>query len=491
MGFLQISNRGLLADPDGFYHAKVSQLIEHGQLTSSFPYLTYTTWKDGFADQHFLYHVLLIPFNNTDSLYLSVVLFAMIFIAAFYLLLSQLKVPGKPWWIALLLLGSTDFLFRINLVKANTLSLALLSVIMALVVVWQRTKNNWAAVGIVAASFLFVWTYGGFVFVPLILGAYFAAIFILERKFAFIPLIASAAGIVLGLVLHPHHANLLLSLYNQIFLTGLGAGSQVPAGNEWLPYSLSWFLKSDVPILLAWILSLIVAGHEFYHKKIKWESLWINAATIILFVLCMRHRRFIEYFVPFAVLSAAITLSPYLAQLKWQEIKKTCQEHWQAGLALVVVACAIVLTCWYNFHNVNSYLADGESAHRFEIVAKKMAEQSQPGDIVINTQWDQFPQLFYWDSQNYYPVGMDPTFMFIYDPDLYWKWRDVADDEKQDWGSVTTLHDEVAKDLNAEFVFIDAKRNGNLSDYIDRQDPSHENFEKIYSKNNIIVYKVR
>lgn len=490
MAVLQIPNRGMLADPDGFYHAKVSQLIEHGQLTSSFPYLTYTTWKEGFADQHYLYHVLLIPFNNIDSLYLSVIVFALLFLVAFYFLLRKFGIRGRVWWIVLLLLGSTDFLFRINLVKANTLSLALLSLIMALVVVWQRTKNNWAAFGIAAASFLFVWTYGGFVFVPLVLGAYFLSVLIVERKLAAIPLIASAVGILLGLFLHPHSTNLLASLYNQIFLTGLGAGSQVPAGNEWLPYSWSWFLKSDIPILLAWILALVVACYEFYAKKINWESLWVNSVTVILFLLCMRHRRFIEYFVPFAVLASAISLSPYLIKLQWQQIKSVCKNHSEVGISLGLVIFTLGVALVYNFHNVDKYLA-GESTGRFEQAAKLIELQSQPGDIVINTQWDQFPQLFYWNSSNYYPVGMDPTFMFIHDPDLYWKWRDVADDGKREWDSLAQLYSEVAQGLKAKYIFIDSNRNGNLSDYINTQDPEGQYFEKIYDDKEILIYKLK
>lgn len=494
MASLQIPHRQMLGDPDGFYHAKVSQLLSKGELHDNFPYLIYTTWRDGFADQHFLYHAILIPFNNIDHLYLSVIAFALLFFLVFYLLLKKLGVFGKPWWFWLLLLGSTDFLFRINLVKANTLSLALLSLIMILILFWHQTKNYWAITGLILISFLFVWTYGGFVFVPLVLGVYFLVVWLWNRQLALMPILASGLGILLGLLLHPHHSNLLVSLYNQIFFTGLGAGSQVPVGNEWLPYNWSWFVKSDVPILLIWALSLVVAASEFYKRKIKWENLWISIITILLFILCLRHRRFIEYFVPFAVLASAVTLSPYIAKLKWQQVKKSFIEYWQVSIPFTILTCSLAIGMLYNYQNVDSSLGNGESTHRFKEAAEliQVRSQNSSNPIVINTQWDQFPQLFYWNSYNYYPIGMDPTFMNIYNSDLYWKWRDVADDGKNDWGSIDQLYGEVKTQLAAEYLFVDNNRNSNISEYIDIQDPDAQYFEKIYNSNDgVVVYKLK
>lgn len=46
------------------------------------------------------------------------------------------------------------------------------------------------------------------------------------------------------------------------------------------------------------------------------------------------------------------------------------------------------------------------AADRFRNAANWLVQNSNEGDIVFNTQWDEFPELFYWD-QNYYIVGMD------------------------------------------------------------------------------------
>ncbi|MBI2454341.1 MAG: hypothetical protein HYV54_02115 [Parcubacteria group bacterium] len=50
-----------------------------------------------------------------------------------------------------------------------------------------------------------------------------------------------------------------------------------------------------------------------------------------------------------------------------------------------------------------------------------LKENSQPGEIVFHTNWDQLGALFFWNPNNYYINGMDPIFMYAYNPSLYWK----------------------------------------------------------------------
>ncbi len=485
---LQFKSMGVFADPDGFYHAKVSQLLQHGQLQASFPWLPYTTWSGGFADQHYLYHLLLIPFNSAQALPISVVVFSLMFVALFLLTLKKLNVPGSIWWTALLLLGSVDFLFRINLVKANTLSLVLMLSMILLLVAWHQKKSKALVAGMAVVSFVFVWTYGGFVFLPLIVGAYGLAILIADMKIDLISSIAMIAGITLGLVLHPHAYNVLQSLNNQLFQTGLGAGTAVPAGTEWLSYNPAWFIKSNVLVLFVWSLSLIVIAKKFT-TKIGWQTLWPQILAVLFFVLAIWHRRFIEYFVPFAVLASSITLAPYLMKIKWVDVKNAFAQHWQFRAVAAVVTLVIATTFWWNFNQVSILLNDGSRFDAYQSAAKAISEASQPGDMVINTQWDQFPQLWYWNSKNSYIAGMDPTFFYLQDPEKYWDWRKIADDDSAQWGSVEELHSIVRQTLKAKFVFIDNDRNPNLYQFIQDNDLDQRYFKSLMVGGNSLVFE--
>src|SRR3989344_3431557 len=56
------------ADPDSFYHAKMSQfLLERGAI-NEFPWLSATSLRYQFVDHHFLYHLILIPFVAVSPL---------------------------------------------------------------------------------------------------------------------------------------------------------------------------------------------------------------------------------------------------------------------------------------------------------------------------------------------------------------------------------------------------------------------------------------
>ena len=49
-----------------------------------------------------------------------------------------------------------------------------------------------------------------------------------------------------------------------------------------------------------------------------------------------------------------------------------------------------------------------------------MKTHAAPGEIIIHADWDDMPSLFYWDDQNRYIMGLDPTFTYSADPARYW-----------------------------------------------------------------------
>jgi hypothetical protein len=119
-----------------------------------------------------------------------------------------------------------------------------------------------------------------------------------------------------------------------------------------------------------------------------------------------------------------------------------------------------------------------------------VSAHSKQGEIVFNTQWDQFPQLFYWNDYNYYVVGMDPTFMYVYDKELYFKWRVVSDDEMAKWGSVRDLYRTMFVDFSSRFVFVEKNRNPRLVEFLDF-DVEGRYFERGFEDEGVVVYKLK
>lgn len=487
---LQLSVWGKFIDHDGFYHIKVAQLMSSGGMQGDFPWLQYTTWNQSFADQHYLYHGLLIIFNNIEWLQLSVILFATLFVAFLLWLMHELLLGWKMFWLAIILLGSVDFLFRINLVKANTLSLALLCIIGILLTRFHESVNKiQSLIGIGVISGLFVWVYGGFVCVPFFIGAYCGAVLIMEKRFQFLPLLVSCLGIALGLLFHPHSSNLLALLYDQLFYAGIGSGQLIPVGDEWLSYDIVWFFKSNVLVIFIWLLSL--QSYFALGGKLNWKSLWLHLVSFGFLILTLWHRRFVEYWVPFTVLAAAVSLAPYLTRISWDKYKAAFTSYLVIKVMSLFLSMLLILFISWNVYTVWQILNTGEDSHKYEASTQWLQQNSQAGDLVLNTRWDQWPQLFYWNHFNYYMVGLDPTFMYLYNESIYWDWRKVADDNPKKWESIEALHSVTKEKLKAKFIIVDIEQNENIYNYIIESDPDKNLFNVVYEKENIVILEVK
>ena len=160
--FSWLQSASILPDPDGFYHAKIAQLIGQQGVVQDFPYLQSTTLKHDFIDHHFLYHLILIPFVKIFTPLIGVKIAQSILvgllIAIFYKFLKKEKVKLPLLWI-LILITSSPFVFRISLIKANSLSLIFLFIGLGFIF----CQKYWH---LLALSYFYVWAYGGW---PLLL----------------------------------------------------------------------------------------------------------------------------------------------------------------------------------------------------------------------------------------------------------------------------------------------------------------------------------
>jgi hypothetical protein len=62
-----------------------------------------------------------------------------------------------------------------------------------------------------------------------------------------------------------------------------------------------------------------------------------------------------------------------------------------------------------------------------------------PGETIFHLDWDDFPELFFFNPQFRYLVGLDPTFMYVTDPGRWRLYTDVGNGEGGDL--FTPIHD--------------------------------------------------
>ncbi len=126
--FLQYSTPYLVGY-DGYFHIKFSYLLRDYGLIDRLPWLQFTIYKEHFRNHHLLFHYLIIPFTYLD-LMTGAKIAASFFMAVawyvFYLILRASKIPYAALWSVVGFVSSEAFLYRLSMLRIQSLSLALL-----------------------------------------------------------------------------------------------------------------------------------------------------------------------------------------------------------------------------------------------------------------------------------------------------------------------------------------------------------------------------
>ncbi len=437
--FLVFQFHSGVADPDAFYHIKMAQLLVEQGTVPDFPWLSeMSIFAYSFADQHILYHLLLAPFvrwgDPIAGAKVSQAVFAASSVVVLYGFLRWLKIPRAGLWVVLAA-TTAPWVFRMSLIKAPPVSLALL-----IAGIWLLLlgRYRWLAV----VSFLYVWTYGGFMTLAGV-GVLWVIVALLDRlrfihtlrpwhawfssigKDALRGLEAIVLGMGLGFLLHPYAPNHIGFLWTQVVEIGIqNLQHVVSVGGEWYPYVPKDLLAQNVLVAACWIAGVIAFGWTL--RSQTRESWLLLVVSMVWIAMTLKSRRYIEYAVPFAVMSAAVAFrdamrmyASEIALLKERLIVRhgieTRMMKVVLGIGFLAIVIASAIPNWKN-------LADGYPYQRYEAAMQWATQNIPEGEILFHDDWDVFPVLFYYDDQHRYLTGLDPSFSYLYDPVRYQIW---------------------------------------------------------------------
>jgi hypothetical protein len=72
----------------------------------------------------------------------------------------------------------------------------------------------------------------------------------------------------------------------------------------------------------------------------------------------------------------------------------------------------------FNLRATVKEIGQSEPHDHYRAGAEWLRANVPPGQIIFNTDWDDFPRLFYYDSSHYYVSGLDPSYLYEKNPDL-------------------------------------------------------------------------
>jgi hypothetical protein len=476
MALIEFGGPAIL-DNDGFYHMRWSRTLReqfpHLPRFQALP-LTSLNEKD-YVDHHYLFHVLLMPFTFGDQMQMgakwAAVTFSSLGILSLFGLLLAFDVRYRWVWLAPILASSEPFLYRMSMTRAPALSLGMIGLGAYLIL---KRKYAWLTL----LSFAFVWYYSLFPLIFIFAALHSVTAYLAERRIEWRAPLASLAGILAGLVVNPYFPKNLHLLWEHVLMKATaGSGYAVDVGVEWYPYD-AW----DLVRLSALAFVIFVAGlaaFEYRRRGRDLKPLFFLLVSLALLLMAFKSRRFIEYWPPFAVLFAAFTISPRLAEFdrSWfMRRRERAIAALAASVTTVVVGAAMVVT-------VGQARADMKAEpdpQDYKGASQWIAANVPPGAMVFNTDWDDFPMLYYYNPNNPYIVGLDPTYLYDRDPELWKLYARITLGEEEDPAEL------IRERFGAEYVFTDNQH----PDFLENAAASGK-FETVYRDDKTTVLRIR
>jgi len=500
---LQFSTSAICCgDFDGYYHIKWSRMLWESLRNHSFPpaftWLPFTTLDaKHYVDHHLLFHFFQMPFTWFGNLRLgakiSATIFASLAVFSCYWLLVRYRIRYSLVWLLALLACSAPFLYRLNMAKAPPF--AIIYLVIGIHLLFK--KKYWP---LLPLSFIFTETYDMFVLLILVVFIWTAVIGWTERRFEWRPLVWVLFGTAAGLVINPYFPTNLRLFYEHLKIKLTPSNFSTKVGQEWYPYDSWEFFGNSVVACTAMLIGYLAFDPS--DRKRAQHSLFFLILATALMIMTARWRRIAEYWPPFAVMFSAFALQPWfegrhspLTRLSTDMLDELqpfldrpqtatresdeLREIWRT-IAIAVVAVCLSVVLFFNLRATIKDIAGSDPHDYYRAGSEWMRANVAPQQIVFNTDWDDFPRLFYYDPSHVYVSGLDPTYLYDKDPALSKLYEDITLGEEEDPGPL------IRDRFGARYVFTD-NAHGDFSDNAKRSGW----FEIVYEDKQCTILHIR
>lgn len=465
-------------DGDGFYHAKMALLLRQGTLLKTMPWMQFSSLQDSFTDHQFIYHLLLIPFTYLNSnpligIKIATAFFAALMIVTLYWLLKKTQVIW-PGLFVLLLATFPALTFRLTLIKVNSLSLLVLWFLLYAIFFKKILLAG-------ALGFVFVWLYAGWplaIFISLI---YALADWLYHKihsgrvRFAWNKIIhffgaekkhfqiqrlvlALLVGIFLALIFSPYWPQNLSFYYQQFIQIGvINLGSKFPVGNEWYGTGLMKVISYAPLLFIGCLITFVFLS--FNLKKVGLKTWFSFLLTFAFLLLTIKSRRYAEYYIPFGLLFCAYGLTDLLRMIPWPQVKKVWRQlHWGLKSYLLLTLLILLTLVMPGLYKdvLHPPISRRWNMQKFSGAVNWLQKNTPEKSLIFNNMWDDWGLFFYHNDRNYYIIGLDPTFMYNYNPGLMQKYFDITlyEDASKKY-SPDQVVNIIKNDFNSYYVVIE------------------------------------
>jgi hypothetical protein len=358
-------------------------------------------------------------------------------------------------------------------------------------------------------SFIFAETYDMFVLLVVGVVIWTAVIAWTEERIEWRPIVWVLLGTAAGLIINPYFPANLHLFFEHLKVKLTVSDFSTKVGHEWYPYDSWQFLGNSIVACTAMIVGYIAFDPS--DRKRSQQSLFLLAFATVLMIMTARWRRIAEYWPPFAVIFSAFALQPWVQETRstltklsadmLDELQPFLDRHESAdqirkkerrdlwGLVIAAIISVVLGVIFFlniadikglGINGVIAEIAGSEPPDYYRAGAQWMRANVEPGQIIFNTDWDDFPRLFYYDPSHAYVSGLDPTYLYDKNPTLSQLYERITLGEEEDPGPL------IRDRFGARYIFTDNAHD----DFFDNAKASGW-FETVYEDKECTILHIR
>lgn len=420
---------GFVSADDPYYHSKHAFLIEQsGRLNLIEPWLEFNFLNYAPVDLWWGFHLGMALFVHWFGLFLGVKIFisflAALVFSVFYLVLNKLDIKYPLVWPLFLFSSSIIFSYRLFLERPHLLSMIVLPLA---ILCLAKGKNLWL-------FFLSLFYVLGYHLAPLIIFftlIYSAVDVYINKRINLKPLIASAGGILAGIIIHPASLNYLYVMFTTIFKIFFLKFSSVNLniGGEVQLMDFFKFLEYNFLVLCFYILAVAIFLSLRKRSLNPVLSIFLFLYSSLWFIITLTIPRGVEYWLPAVLLFAAFIFNNFLETGEARQMKDWLTSKMNLKIFGFFLVSILVLIIFYNLSNVFCNLRDNktdELGANYQQANNWLKANTEKGSVVFYDNWSMWPMMFFYNDYNRYIIGMDPTLTYEYDERIYWLWRNIS-----------------------------------------------------------------
>ena len=148
----------------------------------------------------------------------------------------------------------------------------------------------------------------------------------------------------------------------------------------------------------------------------------------------------------------------------------------------VIVLSFVTATLFINVQETGKSISDDHGQHYYEKGMQWVRENVPEGERVFNTDWDDFPKMFFYDTKHSYVSGLDPTYLLDKNPELSKLYEQITLGKEKDPGPI------IRDRFGARYVFTDNEDIHNDFYYNALQSGW---FDKVYEDEECTILRIR